>query len=288
MSSQNVATTLVYMAYNTSTGAYQTADASNHTLKLVKDGTEAAPTNSPSEVDSTNTPGAYKLALTAAETQFGTVWLGGKSSTANVIIVPITVTFEILPTALDANGMVKADVEDITGTALSTHASGMMPSDVRDIAGAAVSTSSAQLGVNVVNVAGGAAAIDGNNRIKVDVEDWGGAAVSALPANFFSLAIDGSGNVNTTSNIKKNTIQNGFTFVMTDSTTHLPKTGLTVAATRSIDGAAFASTTNLVSEVASGTYTINLSASDTNGNHIMLRFTSAGADDLNIAIVTQP
>lgn len=108
MSSQNVGTTLVYMAYNTSTGAYQTADQANHTLKLVKDGTEASPTNASVEVDSTNAPGAYKLALTAAETQFGTVWLGGKSSTANVIIIPITATFEILPTALDANSNVKA------------------------------------------------------------------------------------------------------------------------------------------------------------------------------------
>lgn len=114
MSSQNVATTLVYMAYNTSTGAYVTGDSANHTLKLVKDGTEASPTNSPAEVDSVNTPGAYKLALTAAETQFGTVWLGGKSSTANVIIIPITSTFEILPTAL-SNNFVKSSVQDIGG-----------------------------------------------------------------------------------------------------------------------------------------------------------------------------
>lgn len=94
MSSQGVATTAVYLAFNTSTGAYVTGDVSNHTLKLVKDGTEASPTNSPSEVDSTNAPGAYKLALTTAETSYGTVWIGGKSSTSSVIIIPITLTFE--------------------------------------------------------------------------------------------------------------------------------------------------------------------------------------------------
>ena len=115
MSSQNVSTTVVYMAYNTSTGAYVTGDVANHTLRLVKDGTSAAPTNSPAEVDAVNAPGAYKLTLTAAETQFGTVWLGGKSSTANVVLVPYEMTFEILPTALSSNSNVKADTEEIAG-----------------------------------------------------------------------------------------------------------------------------------------------------------------------------
>lgn len=72
--------------------------------------------------------------------------------------------------AIDANNFLKVDVEDIGGVGLSTHASGMMPADVRDIAGSAVSTSSAQLGVNVVNIAGQAAALDANNFLKVDIE----------------------------------------------------------------------------------------------------------------------
>lgn len=91
-----------------------------------------------------------------------------------------------------------------------------------------------------------------------------------------------------TANIKQNTTSAGFMFVMTDSTNHFPATGLTVTATRSIDGAAFASCTNSVSEVANGTYKIDLSAADVNGRHIMLRFTATGADDLNIEIITQP
>lgn len=109
-------------------------------------------------------------------------------------------------------------------------------------------------------------------------------AASADPCDF----ADEVGFVPLTSNIKKNTATNGFTFVMTDATTHAPKTALTVTATRSLDGAAFAACTNSVTEVATGTYTINLSAADTNANHIMLRFTATGADDLNIAIITQP
>lgn len=116
----------------------------------------------------------------------------------------------------------------------------------------------------------------------------GYSLIQSFPSNFSSLSIDSGGNVATTSNIKKNSARTGFMFVMTDSTTHAPKTGLTVASTRSIDGGAFASTTNSPTEVATGTYSLDLSAADVNGNHIMLRFTSTGADDLNIEIVTQP
>lgn len=291
MSSQNVSTTLVYMAYNTSTGAYVTGDQANHTLKLVKDGTEASPNNASVEVDSVNAPGAYKLTLTAAETQFGTVWLGGKSSTANVIIIPITATFELLPTALDANGMVKADVEDIAGTALATHAPGMMPSDVRDIVGAAVSTSAAQLGVNTVNIAGQAAALDANNRVKVDVDDWNGTAVGALPTNFSILAIDGTGNVSTTSNIKKNAASNAFMFVMTNPNSvppNAPFAGLTVSGLVSIDGLPFQSLTNGVVEIGQGAYKINLAAADTNGNHLLFQFTATNANTLFLEVITQP
>lgn len=87
--------------------------------------------------------------------------------------------------------------------------------------------------------------------------------------------------------IKKNTALSNFEFAMTDSTNHNPTTGLTVSGTRSIDGGAFASLTNAVSEVGNGIYKIDLAAADLNGNVITLRFTATGADDLLITIVTQ-
>ena len=90
------------------------------------------------------------------------------------------------------------------------------------------------------------------------------------------------------SNIRKNMASTGFTFVMTNSSAHAPSTGFTVTGARSIDGGAFASLTNSVAEVANGTYRIDLSTADTNGNHLMLRFTATGADDLNIAVITVP
>lgn len=93
--------TVCYVAWNTSTNAGQTGDAGNHTLKLVQDGTEGSPTNSPSEVDSTNLKGLYKLALTAGDMNYNCVVLGGASSTSNVVIIPLVIVTErgVLPTA---------------------------------------------------------------------------------------------------------------------------------------------------------------------------------------------
>jgi hypothetical protein len=87
--------------------------------------------------------------------------------------------------------------------------------------------------------------------------------------------------------IQKNTALNNFEFVMYDSTDHITgKIGLTVTATRSIDGAAFGACANAVSEVANGVYKINLAAADLNGDVITLRFTAVGADDTMITIKT--
>ncbi|OHB71857.1 MAG: hypothetical protein A2W23_06310 [Planctomycetes bacterium RBG_16_43_13] len=89
------------------------------------------------------------------------------------------------------------------------------------------------------------------------------------------------------SGIKKNTALANFMFLMVDSTDHLtPKTGLTITATRSIDGAAFGACANAAAEVASGIYKISLTATDLNGDVITLRFTSAAADDRLITIIT--
>ena len=94
MALKGVAITIQYTAWDTSANAPKTGDAANHTLKVIKDGTAATPTNSPSEVDATNCPGVYKLALTAAEMGYNTVSVAGKSSTASVAIIPIHITTE--------------------------------------------------------------------------------------------------------------------------------------------------------------------------------------------------
>ena len=86
---------------------------------------------------------------------------------------------------------------------------------------------------------------------------------------------------------KKNT-QADITFVMRDSTNgRTPIAGETVAAQRSLDGAAFASCANSVTEIGNGAYIITLAATDLNADIVILRFTSSDSDDLLITIKTE-
>lgn len=114
----------------------------------------------------------------------------------------------------------------------------------------------------------------------------GGAPWDTARASHTTPGTYGAG-VSTTYQIRKNVALAAFEFVMSDSVTHIPTAGLTVTATRSIDGGAFAACANAVSGVSSGIYKIDLAASDLNGNVITFRFTAAAADDRIIAVVTQ-
>lgn len=110
-----------------------------------------------------------------------------------------------------------------------------------------------------------------------------GISMIGYQVGTFSIAL-----ATTVSNKKKNTASNGFEFLMTDSTTHQPKTGLTITSQVSIDGGAFAATANSATEISNGVYTINFAAADTNGNHLMFLFTATGADPLYFEEITQP
>lgn len=104
-----------------------------------------------------------------------------------------------------------------------------------------------------------------------------------------SLLVDTAGAVPITTNFKKNQALANFEFLMTDSTTHNPSTGKTVAVTRSIDGAAFAAgTLSAVTEVSNGIYKMDFAAADLNGNVVTLRATSSGCDDLFLTLVLEP
>lgn len=116
--------------------------------------------------------------------------------------------------------------------------------------------------------------------------------LTALP-NVAAGANGGLGTVDATNSIKiqtpvkRNTALNNFAFIMLN-TAGSPQTGLTVTATRSIDGAAFGACANAVVEVANGWYQINLAAADLNGTNIALRFTAASAKDTDILLLTLP
>jgi len=89
--------------------------------------------------------------------------------------------------------------------------------------------------------------------------------------------------------VMKNTALNAFPFYMALASDHYsPATGLTITATRSIDGGAFAACANTASETGNGWYLIDLAASDLNGATIALSFAAATADATLITILTQP
>jgi len=116
------------------------------------------------------------------------------------------------------------------------------------------------------------------------------ASLTALPigsaAGQVSL-VSGAVTLQVTGGIKRNAAFSNFEFLMVSSGDHVtPQTGLTIAATRSIDGGTFTSTGNAATEVANGIYTVNLAASDVNGQTITFRFTASGADTRLITIVT--
>ena len=79
-----------------------------------------------------------------------------------------------------------------------------------------------------------------------------------------------------------------FEFLMQDSTTGAPKTGLTITSTISKDGGSAASTANSVTEIGLGQYQIVLTGTEMTANNIFLQFTSTGAITANLSIQTQP
>lgn len=129
MASRGQGVTVTYVAWDVNANAPKDGDVFNHTLRWIKDGTASAPTNSPSQVDATNAPGVYRLALTATETTCDVGTLAGKSSTANVVIIPLTISFELLPTyaigtngsiaTIDGTGRVASNVTAINGSSTS-------------------------------------------------------------------------------------------------------------------------------------------------------------------------
>jgi hypothetical protein len=99
------------LAINTSTNAPVTGDAANLTAYVSKDDgavTVLADTSA-TELDATNAPGLYSFDLAQGETNANKLIFSGKSATANVKLIPVTVytrpaNFQAL--SIDASGLV--------------------------------------------------------------------------------------------------------------------------------------------------------------------------------------
>ena len=123
MATRGVEMTVSFLAWDTAANAAKVGDSGNFTCRWIKNGTASAPTNSVSEIDSTNCPGVYKLTLTSTETDADIGTLAGKSSTASVSLIPTTIQFERLPNAAPGgNG-------GLPTVAASNHVAGSVTTD---------------------------------------------------------------------------------------------------------------------------------------------------------------
>lgn len=231
--------------------------------------------------------------VTAQVTANTTSWAGGTIPSPNVTGVPLVDDKYLLGTIYSTPataGIQDINVKNMNNVAATsittinanqgttqpinytgTGASALVKSDLVDIAGVAVNTASAQLGVNVVT----------------NGDKTGYSLTQAFPSNFSSLSITAAGLVAITSNRKKASAAT-FEFLMQDSTTGAPKTGLTITSVISKDGGAAASTSNSATEIGLGQYQLVLTAAEMTANNIFFQCTATGAITYSQAIQTQP
>lgn len=184
MALKNQPLTVTYSAWSASTGAPASGDVANHTLKLIQDGVEGAPTNAPSADDAAR-PGVYTLALTATDMDYNAVTVCGVSSTANVYIVPVQVVTErgVLPTVAPATSGGLPTVGTGAGQ-LNPSGTGKIPATL------ASSDVSGNLAANVTQVGGSnipAPAVSG--VLPVDVHYQDGVADTATAQGGTSTTI---------------------------------------------------------------------------------------------------
>ena len=278
---KNVASQVItFCLINASTGAALTGATVAGFVS--KDGTQAGAAGTFTELAN----GQYKYVPTQAETNCTNFGLLCTATSA----IPVNLDFHT--DVVDGNGLLQVDLVDI--------------------AGSAVSTSSAQLGVNVVQINGQTASASGTitfpNATLASTTNITAGTITTVtnltnaPTNgdFTSTMKTSIGTavaasavasvtapVAITSNKKKGSSAT-FEFLMQNSSTGAPQTGLTVTSTISKDGGNPASTANSVTEIGLGQYQIVLSSTEMNANNIFLQFTAASALTANLSIQSTP
>lgn len=230
------------------------------------------------EVDSTHMPGVYRLDLPNAmlAASSGNTVLGYLQGATNMAPVVLEIELTSVDNQSTAYGLSIAKTTNITGfndiaaTAI--------------VSGGAITTSSGAVSTvttttTATNLTNAPTAGDFTSTMKASITT---AATAATPTVTVGTVAGAA------SNIKKDQALPGFTFLMTDSTAHTPKTGLTITGQASLNGGTLGSLTNSATEIGNGIYTINLAAADLNANTVLLRFTASSADDRDILIITQP
>lgn len=87
---KNTSVTVTIAAWDTILNVPKTGDQANITVRGVGDGAEYTPAAGAVQVDATNLPGIYTVSLTAAENNYNSNHIGGKSATANISIIGLS------------------------------------------------------------------------------------------------------------------------------------------------------------------------------------------------------
>jgi hypothetical protein len=240
-------------------------------IEAETDGIAAIPTSNPTAaaiataVWTDTTAADFTVALSVGKSVMNGVTLGTGLTVANLTNAP---------TAGDLTATMKASVQTAADAAITANVLVLeIEAETDDIAAIKAKTDNLP--------ASPAAASD--CLTAAGVRTAVGLATASLDTQLAAIQADSP------NKITKNTALAAFEFPMISSSDHFtPTTGLTVTATRSIDGAAFAACANAVAEVGNGVYKINLAATDLNGDMITLRFAATGADPTLVGIATQP
>lgn len=202
-------------------------------------------------------------------------WKGGIIPAPNVTGVPKADVVDWLGTLVTAAvaGVPDVNAKNLGGVATPLDANNLLKVDIEDVHGTAITT-------NILSVS-----------VSTNLDKTGYSLTQAFPANFASLAITAGGAITINAGqiyVKKNQPLSTFTFPMFSATTGSLLAGATVASLVSIDGGSPAATTNSPSSIGSGLYLLNLAAADLNGAVITLILTASGALDQTVTFVTQP
>ena len=260
-------------------GANSTAKISNAasiTAYISKDGgnSSALSDTNPTELNATNHPGIYIFDLTATETSADLVVISPVSETADINIRPIIVT-PTLFTLTKSNyinysiSTIATDVDDILvdTNELQTNQNNWLTATLTNVENIVDS-----LDIRTASI------LSDTNELQTDLTDGGR----------LDLLIDSikTKTDNLPSGIQKNSAFTNFQFLMYQTDHVTPATNLTVTAEISKDGGAFSSCASSVSEISSGLYKINLTATEMNADIISLKFTGTSADQRTITMVT--
>lgn len=261
-------------------------------------------------VDSTNMPAFYELHIPDAALAAGAgsvvVTLRGATN-----LVPVKIFIELLDNVEADNYALLADsnfgLDKLVRSTTPANTLDVLTGkvDIGDKTGFSLSADQSGVTIGLVNGLATSAVAEIWNKLLTEITTAGSigklvkdyldttissrlASVEYTAPDNTSVAAIKSKTDNLPSGIKKNSSLANFEFFMADSANgRSAKTGLTVTATRSIDGTAFAACANSVTEVGNGIYKIDLAAADLNGDVITLRFEAAGADSALITLVTE-